>query len=170
MFRRVLMTAAVLALALALCLSAATSAMAQTTNGVISGIVSDAQGGVLPGVAVTGRNVDTGATRTIVTEADGRFRLAGLNPGRYELWHVKDAVGMKAIDPSLTPDERRPKTKLVPVGQGEIDYKAIAHIVSGHAFERGFDLARRNCLDVGADAVNGAKIEHFLGFAHAARR
>src|SRR5204863_543677 len=37
------------------------------------------------------------------------------NPGRYELWHVKDAVGMKGIDPRLTPDERRPKTKLVPV-------------------------------------------------------
>ena len=60
-------------------------AMAQTTNGVISGIVADAQGGVLPGVTVTARNVDTGATRNITTEADGRFRLAGLIPGRYEL-------------------------------------------------------------------------------------
>ena len=46
----------------------ATPAMAQTTNGVISGIISDAQGGVLPGVTVTARNVDTGITRTIVTE------------------------------------------------------------------------------------------------------
>src|SRR5678815_1747661 len=60
-------------------------AMAQSTNGVISGIISDAQGGVLPGVTVTARNVDTGATRNITTEADGRFRLAGLIPGRYEL-------------------------------------------------------------------------------------
>src|SRR5678809_180068 len=60
-------------------------AMAQSTNGVISGIVADAQGGVLPGVTVTARNVDTGATRNITTEADGRFRLAGLVPGRYEL-------------------------------------------------------------------------------------
>jgi sugar phosphate isomerase/epimerase len=47
------------------------------------------------------------------------------NPGRYELWHVKDAVGMKDIDPTLTPDQRRPKTRLVPVGQGEVNYKAI---------------------------------------------
>ena len=38
-------------------------ATAQTTNGVISGIISDAQGGVLPGVTVTARNVDTGAMR-----------------------------------------------------------------------------------------------------------
>jgi carboxypeptidase family protein len=60
-------------------------AAAQTTNGVISGIVSDAQGGVLPGVTVTGRNVETGITRTVVTESDGRYRLAALPPGRYEI-------------------------------------------------------------------------------------
>ncbi len=29
------------------------------------------------------------------------------------------------MDPKLTPDERRQKAKLVPVGQGEIDWKSI---------------------------------------------
>ncbi|MBI4888471.1 MAG: carboxypeptidase regulatory-like domain-containing protein, partial [Acidobacteria bacterium] len=76
-------------------------AAAQTTNGVISGIVSDAQGGVLPGVTVTGRNVDTGITRTVVTESDGRFRLAALPPGRYEL-HA-ELSGFGTVDvPGLT--------------------------------------------------------------------
>src|SRR5262245_52990798 len=65
--------------------AAAFPAAAQTTNGVISGIVSDAQGGVLPGVTVTGRNIETGITRTVVTESDGRYRLAALPPGRYEI-------------------------------------------------------------------------------------
>jgi len=78
--RRVLTAALLVALAFI-----SPPAMAQTTNGVIAGIISDAQGGVLPGVTVTARNVDTGATRNITTEADGRFRLAGLVPGRYEL-------------------------------------------------------------------------------------
>ena len=78
--RRVLTAALLVALVFM-----APPAMAQTTNGVIAGIISDAQGGVLPGVTVTARNVDTGATRNITTEADGRFRLAGLVPGRYEL-------------------------------------------------------------------------------------
>ena len=50
-------------------ISLAVPAAAQTTNGVISGIVSDAQGGVLPGVTVTGRNIETGITRTVVTTA-----------------------------------------------------------------------------------------------------
>jgi hypothetical protein len=66
-------------------IAAASPAAAQTTNGVISGIVSDAQGGVLPGVTVTGRNIETGITRTVVTESDGRYRLAALPPGRYEV-------------------------------------------------------------------------------------
>jgi hypothetical protein len=66
-------------------IAAAMPADARTTNGVISGIVNDAQGGVLPGVTVTGRNIETGITRTVVTDSDGRYRLAALPPGRYRI-------------------------------------------------------------------------------------
>src|SRR5215510_5944609 len=97
MLRRVSMAALLLALAC----GAAAPAIAQTTNGVISGIISDAQGGVLPGVTVTGRNPDTGLVRTVVTEADGRFRLAALPPGRYEL--KAELAGFGTVDvPALT--------------------------------------------------------------------
>jgi sugar phosphate isomerase/epimerase len=47
------------------------------------------------------------------------------NPGRYELWHVKDATGLKNMDPKLSPNDRRKASKLVPVGEGDIDYKSI---------------------------------------------
>jgi hypothetical protein len=50
----------------------AAPAGAQTAGGAIVGIVTDAQGGVLPGVTLTVRNVETGVVRTTVTEADGR--------------------------------------------------------------------------------------------------
>ena len=66
-------------------LAVALPAGAQTTNGVIAGMVTDAQGGVLPGVTLTVRNADTGFTRTVVTEGDGRYRIAALPPGRYAL-------------------------------------------------------------------------------------
>ncbi|MBI4888755.1 MAG: TonB-dependent receptor [Acidobacteria bacterium] len=54
-------------------------------SATVTGVVADAQGGVLPGVTVTLRNVESGTVRTTVTEADGRYRLAGLQPGRYGL-------------------------------------------------------------------------------------
>jgi sugar phosphate isomerase/epimerase len=47
------------------------------------------------------------------------------NPGRYELWHVKDAIDIRNVDPKLTPGERQRIAKLVPVGQGEVDYRSI---------------------------------------------
>ena len=72
-------------LLLASALGSATLAAAQTTSGVIIGVITDAQGAVLPGVTLTLRNVETGFTRTAITEADGRYRVGGLPPGRYEL-------------------------------------------------------------------------------------
>ena len=99
MFRRASIWGLLFAFAFAF--GVATPAMAQTTNGVISGIISDAQGGVLPGVTVTGRNPDTGVTRSVVTEADGRYRLAALPPGRYEL--KVELAGFGTVDvPAFT--------------------------------------------------------------------
>ena len=60
--------------------------MAQTAaTGNIDGHVTDATGAVLPGVTVTIRHVDTNVARELVTEGDGRFRVAALRPGRYEI-------------------------------------------------------------------------------------
>ncbi len=47
------------------------------------------------------------------------------NPGRFELWHVKDARGIKNLSPQLTQAERMRQVTLVPIGQGEVDYKPI---------------------------------------------
>ena len=79
----------VLAISLVLLVSAlAASAPAYAQGGssaVVTGIITDAQAGVLPGVTVTLRNIETGTVRSTVSEADGRYRFAGLLPGRYAL-------------------------------------------------------------------------------------
>ena len=62
--------------------SAARPALAQGT-GQIDGTVRDEQGGVLPGTAVSLRNQDSGVTRSVVTESDGRYIFPALAPGRY---------------------------------------------------------------------------------------
>jgi hypothetical protein len=59
----------------------ATDAHAQ--NAQITGTVKDASGGVIPGASITARNVDTGFTRTGVTDSQGEYRLPSLPPGRY---------------------------------------------------------------------------------------
>ena len=58
---------------------------AQGAGGVVAGTIKDAQGGALPGVTLTLRNVESGVVRTGVTEGDGTYRLPGLPPGRYQL-------------------------------------------------------------------------------------
>lgn len=62
---------------------AATAAAAQSLTGTISGRVTDAQGGALPGVLVTVAS-RTGET-TQTSNAQGEFRFLGLNPGIYEI-------------------------------------------------------------------------------------
>ncbi len=68
---------------LGLALMAGSTAEAQQT-GVLSGVVRDAQGGVLPGVTVnvTGEALG-GAARSTVSTDQGLYSLTGLPPGNY---------------------------------------------------------------------------------------
>src|SRR5258705_12496388 len=70
---------------LLLTLGLAASAAAQGERGVIGGTVADAQGGVLPGVSIAARNINTGFTQSSVTEAAGRYRFGALPLGTYEV-------------------------------------------------------------------------------------
>ena len=62
----------------------ATTAAAQT-SATITGTIDDPNRSVLPGVTVTVRNVGTSLSRTVATNAEGRYVIAGLAPGAYEL-------------------------------------------------------------------------------------
>ncbi len=72
-------------LILLLTLALAAPAAAQGERGIIGGTVVDTQGGVLPGVTVTVRNINTGLLQSAVTEADGRYRFGALPLGTYEI-------------------------------------------------------------------------------------
>jgi hypothetical protein len=69
----------------AVCIAFTGAASAQGTGAAVTGTLRDPQGGVLPGVSLTVRNVDTGTLRDTVSDSDGRYRMAGLQPGLYEL-------------------------------------------------------------------------------------
>jgi hypothetical protein len=87
---------------------------AQDVGGTIFGRVADQSGAGLPGVAVTARNVDTGLTRSVVSDAQALYRLVSLPVGTWELTFalqgfatevrsgIRVLVGQQAeINPSL---------------------------------------------------------------------
>jgi len=67
--------------------------VAQTTSGTIFGIVTDPSGAVVPGVTITIKNLDTGTTRTIVTDNEGRYRVSALPVGSYEVKAERQGFG-----------------------------------------------------------------------------
>ena len=74
-----------LATLLVVFLLAASCTWAQSATGSISGVVRDESGAVIPGANVTVTNVDTGISRSVVTDSAGRYRVTSLIPSMYQV-------------------------------------------------------------------------------------
>jgi outer membrane receptor protein involved in Fe transport len=61
------------------------SGVAQVTTGTIFGTVTDDSNAVIPGATVTVKNVETGLLRSLVSDAEGRYRAPSLPLGSYEV-------------------------------------------------------------------------------------
>src|SRR5829696_1494030 len=77
MIRRFVST---LALAVVFC---SAHAFTQSTTGTISGVVTDSTGAILPGVTVDAKHTEMGGVRSMVTDAEGRYRASNLAVGDY---------------------------------------------------------------------------------------
>src|SRR5438045_7007497 len=55
------------------------------TTATISGVVRDSSGGVVPGAGITIHNTGTGTSRTLQSDAQGRYIAPDLSLGTYEL-------------------------------------------------------------------------------------
>ena len=62
-----------------------TMLLGQGTTGTILGTVMDETGAVIPGITVTLSNLDTGSSRSLVSDDSGRYRATGLEVGAYEV-------------------------------------------------------------------------------------
>ena len=58
---------------------------AQQVQGNFTGTVRDQSGALIPGVAVTAKEIDTGLARSSVTQEDGSYTIPLLPPGQYRL-------------------------------------------------------------------------------------
>ncbi|MGA8182100.1 MAG: carboxypeptidase-like regulatory domain-containing protein, partial [Terriglobia bacterium] len=56
---------------------------AQSVQGTVLGLVTDAKGAVIPKATVEVINRDTSFTRTVTTDSTGHYRVPGLEPSTY---------------------------------------------------------------------------------------
>ena len=75
-------------LAVLVCVQFSPVALAQSV-GSIWGSVNDTSGAAIPGATVTIKNVETGATRTVVTDETGKFDAPSLPVGHYDVTATK---------------------------------------------------------------------------------
>src|SRR5947208_11429929 len=81
--------AAIIALiALGTCL-----AFGQGATGAISGVVRDTTGAVIPGVTITVKHIESGLTRTVITNETGGYSVQLLPVGVYEI--ITELAGFK---------------------------------------------------------------------------
>src|SRR5512142_1767034 len=90
-----------LAALLLIILTSASAALAQRSTATVRGTISDATGGVLPGVTVTAVNQETGLSRTVVTNNAGVYSLPELPPGRYNV--SAELQGFKKAERTAVP-------------------------------------------------------------------
>lgn len=63
--------------------------------GTIQGYVTDSTGAALPGVTITAVNADTGASRTVISEANGFYAARSLTSGTYSVTAALE--GMQSV-------------------------------------------------------------------------
>jgi len=68
---------------------------AQVTTGTILGTVTDSTGAVVPGAPITLKNVETGISRTVTSDAAGRYQAPQSALGNYEV--TVEAAGFQIM-------------------------------------------------------------------------
>lgn len=102
--------------------------------------------------ALVAMQLDVGWASVAGQDILGMFQR---HQGRFELWHVKDARGIKNMTAQMTQQERQRSAMLVPVGLGEVDYKPI-FAAAGTAGMKHYCIEQDNAADWG-DSVAAAR-------------
>ena len=162
MFGKVLPRIFVLTLAL---LTFSMIAVAQDLDDVtFAGKVTDANGLVVVGASVSATSVNTGETRTVVTDDEGRYRLIKLKPGTYKIKATGNGFGTQETpeittisaqnvqkDFKLTPADVKAETTVTVTEDDGPPVDTTRTIVGGTITEREIEEipnSTRNALDL----------------------
>jgi hypothetical protein len=168
-------------------LTALVPAASAQTAATVSGTVLDQSGLVIPGVTVTVRSAATGLVRSNVTGPEGRFVIAQLPPGVYEIRaeiegfkpHVRPEVTLAVAQTlSLNITLQVGELSIVDVVTGELSQvntstSELSYLVTGEQIEQ-IPLNGRNYTDLallqpGVNAFphrdGGSVVAHGLGMS-----
>jgi hypothetical protein len=154
------------------------SVAAQDPFGSITGTIKDPQGAVVQGATVTVRNVATNATKSVVTNDDGQYRVLQLQPGVYEvkatatnfkqsvLDSVQVQVGQTAsADLALEIGVNTEVVTVTPTAEAQIERtdNTVSGVINTRQIEN-LPLNGRNFLDLaqlqpGTEKVDGASFD-----------
>ncbi|MEP7212725.1 MAG: carboxypeptidase regulatory-like domain-containing protein [Acidobacteriota bacterium] len=151
---------------------------AQDPFGSLEGNVKDPQGAVVPNATVVVRNIANNATKTVVTNEDGHYRVLQLQPGNYEIkasaanfkQSVIDSVQVQvgqiaAADVSLEIGGASEVVNVTPTAEAQIERSdnTVSGVVNTRQIEN-LPLNGRNFLDLaqlqpGAERVDGGSFD-----------
>ncbi len=140
-------------------------AVAQDLDDVtFTGKVTDTNGLVVVGASVTATSVNTGETRTVVTDDEGRYRLIKLKPGTYKIKATGSGFGIQetpeivtisaqnvAKDFKLSPADVKAETTVTVTDDDGPPVDTTRTIVGGTITERDIEEipnSTRNALDL----------------------
>lgn len=122
-------------------------ASAQSTQGQILGTVHDTSGAVVPGAKITLTNTSLGVVRTQISDAQGAFAIAHLEPGSYQLAASADGFAT-VLEKDLTLTARQ-ELRIDPV----LKISAVATEVTINASEQGIIATETPAISSTIDAA-----------------
>lgn len=160
--------------------------LAQTSRGVVSGIVTDPNGAALPGAEVILTNIETTVTRTTTTNDEGFYRFDAVNLGTYSVRitapnfgavtksgiivnanqtstiDVQLTVGSQEVTVEVTAEAGAQLQTEAPVRGGNVSTQQITQLpIAGNPVSLALTLpgvsSNRGGFGVGTFSVNGAR-------------
>ncbi len=155
-----------MALCVLIWLIAVTGAMAQTgVDGAILGVVTDANGGAVPGATVTVVNLGTNIQKTETSHSDGSFEITALPAGRYSVSVTFAGFKTWTLERAdLTIAERKRVSPVLEVGQvsEKVSVEATADLIQTENASNGGVVESRTIQELPLNGRDVIEVAEFV--------
>jgi hypothetical protein len=139
----------------------ALTVIAQQITGNIQGTILDPSGAVVQAATVNAKQIETGLTRTAVTDSSGRYLLVELPVGHYRL-EVTAKGFSKYVQEGISLDVNQAATVLVRLRVGseaqQVDVNANAALIQNTVSSLGETVMQQEILDLPLDGRNFSQL------------